>query len=61
MIQPPVTALAPWRPGHWVTQTGYGLNRRDVIAGTKGNQVKCAGMLLALQIVDRVLEEVMGK
>lgn len=61
MILPPVTTLAPWRPGHWITQTGYGLNRRDVIAGTKGDLVKGVDMLAATRVVDRILEKVMGK
>lgn len=32
MISPPDTLFAPWAPAHWITQTGYALSRRDLLA-----------------------------
>lgn len=60
MLQPPVSDLAPWRPGHWITQTGYALNGADVMVGTKDDQ-RAASMLLAVQATDLAMKKVMRK
>lgn len=60
MLQPPVTDLAPWCPGHWITGTGYALNEIDLSNGVKDDRRFCA-MLDAVNETKRVLEKVMGK
>lgn len=60
MLQPPVTDLAPWRPGHWITQTGYALNESDVEVGVKDDQ-RCVDMQTTVSVVDTVMEKVMAK
>lgn len=60
MLQPPVSDLTPWLPGHWITQTGYALNERDVEVGTKDNQ-RAAVMLKAVKDTDAVIRKVMRK
>ena len=60
MLQPPVSDLAPWRPGHWITQTGYALNEIDLSNGVKDDRRFCS-MLDAVNSTDRVLKKVMAK
>ena len=60
MVLPPVSDLTPWLPGHWITQTGYALNERDVEVGTKDNQ-RAAVMLQAVMDTDTVIRKVMRK
>lgn len=60
MLQPPVTDLAPWRPGHWITQTGYALNEIDLSNGVKDDK-RCVDMQTAVSIVDIVMKRVMSK
>lgn len=60
MLQPPVTDLAPWRPGHWITQTGYALNESDVQVGVKDDR-RCVDMLTAMSEVDSLMKKVMRK
>ena len=61
MLQPPVSDLAPWRPGHWITQTGYALNDQDVLIGVKEMPKKRIDMQLSVIETDRILEKVMRK
>lgn len=61
MLQPPVSDLAPWRPGHWITQTGYALNEKDLIAGTKNSPHKRMDMQASVFEVDLIIEKVMAK
>lgn len=61
MLQPPVTDLAPWRPGHWITQTGYALNEKDLIAGLRNNPVDRMDKQAAVFEVDLILDKVMAK
>ncbi|MNR34678.1 hypothetical protein D3C85_1524730 [compost metagenome] len=60
MLQPPVSDLAPWRPGHWITSTGYSLNEIDLSNGVKDDRRFCS-MLDAVNSTDRVLKKVMQK
>lgn len=60
MLQPPVSDLAPWRPGHWITQTGYALNESDVEVGVKDDQ-RCVDMQTTVSVVDTIMEKVMSK
>lgn len=60
MLQPPVTDLAPWRPGHWITQTGYALNDADVEVGVKDDR-RCVDMQTTVSVVDTLMEKVMRK
>jgi len=60
MLKPPVSDLTPWLPGHWITQTGYALNGKDIDAGVKDNQ-RCRDMQITTFIVDSVMQEVMRK
>lgn len=60
MLQPPVSDLAPWRPGHWITQTGYALNESDVEVGVKDDQ-RCVDMQTTVSVVDTLMEKVMAK
>lgn len=60
MLQPPVSDLAPWRPGHWITQTGYALNESDVEVGVKDDR-RCVDMQTTVSVVDTVMEKVIRK
>lgn len=60
MLQPPVSDLAPWCPGHWITQTGYALDESDVEVGVKDDRC-CVDMLTAMSEVDSLMEKVMRK
>lgn len=60
MLQPPVTDLAPWRPGHWITQTGYALNEKDVDVGVKDDK-RCVDMQTTVSVVDSIMKKVIGK
>ena len=60
MLQPPVSDLAPWRPGHWITQTGYALNEIDLSNGVKDDKRFCC-MLASVNATKRILEKVMRK
>lgn len=60
MLQPPVSDLAPWRPGHWITSTGYGLNEKDVDVGVKDDK-RCVDMQTTVSVVDSIMKKVMGK
>lgn len=61
MLQPPVTDLAPWRPGHWITQTGYALNEKDLIVGTKGIPERRMDMQASVFETDLIIAKVMSK
>ena len=61
MLQPPVSDLAPWRPGHWITQTGYALNEKDLIAGTKNLPERRMDMQASVFEVDLIIERVIAK
>jgi len=61
MLQPPVTDLAPWRPGHWITQTGYALNEQDLIVGTKNAPARRMDMQATVFEVDLMIDKVMRK
>jgi hypothetical protein len=60
MLQPPVSDLTPWLPGHWITQTGYALNERDVEVGVKDDR-RCVDMQTTVSVVDSIVEKVMRK
>ena len=60
MLQPPVSDLTPWLPGHWITQTGYALNETDLIVGVKDDR-RCVDMQTTVSVVDSIMEKVMGK
>lgn len=60
MLQPPVSDVAPWRPGHWITPTGYGLDGKDVNAGVKDDR-RCVDMQIAISVVDTVIKKVIRK
>jgi hypothetical protein len=60
MLQPPVSDLTPWLPGHWITQTGYALNERDVEVGVKDDR-RCVDMQTTVSVVDSIMEKVMQK
>lgn len=60
MLQPPVSDLTPWLPGHWITQTGYALNERDVEVGVKDDR-RCVNMQTTVSVVDSIMEKVMRK
>lgn len=60
MLQPPVTDLTTWLPGHWITQTGYALNERDVEVGVKDDR-RCVDMQTTVSVVDSIMEKVMCK
>jgi len=61
MLQPPVSDLAPWRPGHWITQTGYALNEKDLIVGTKRVPERRMDMQASVFEVDLIIERVMSE
>ena len=54
MIAPPTTHLTPWRPGHWITQTGYALTPADLRVGSK-NPDNCSKQLNAMSVVQDFL------
>ena len=60
MLQPPVSDLTPWLPGHWITQTGYALNERDVEVGVKDDR-RCVDMQTTVSVVNSIMEKVMRK
>lgn len=60
MLQPPVSDLTPWLPGHWITQTGYALNERDVEVGVKDDR-RCVDMQTTVSVVDSIIQKVMRK
>ena len=60
MLQPPVSDLAPWRPGHWITQTGYALNEIDVCAGVKEAK-RQMDMHATIYETDLIIERVMSE
>jgi hypothetical protein len=60
MLQPPVSDLTPWLPGHWITQTGYALNEWDVEVGVKDDR-RCVDMQTTVSVVDSIMEKVMRK
>jgi hypothetical protein len=60
MLQPPVSDLTPWLPGHWITQTGYALNEKDVEVGVKDDR-RCVDMQTTVSVVDSIMEKVMRK
>lgn len=60
MLQPPVSDLTPWLPGHWITQTGYALNEKDVEVGVKDDR-RCVDMQTTVSVVDSIMEKVMHK
>lgn len=60
MLQPPVSDLAPWRPGHWITQTGYALTERDLIAGTKNVPERRMDMQASVFEVDLIIRTMRG-
>jgi hypothetical protein len=61
MLQPPVTDLAPWRPGHWITQTGYALNEDDVVVGVKKDKKRQIDMIVSVRKVDSMIRKGFGK
>jgi hypothetical protein len=60
MFTPPVSDLGPWRPGHWITDSGYALNENDLSNGVKDDKRFCC-MLDAVNTTKRVMEKVMSK
>lgn len=61
MLQPPVSDLAPWRPGHWITQTGYALNEDDVVVGVKKDKKRQIDMIVPVREVDSLIQKGFGK
>lgn len=61
MLLPPATALAPWQPGLWITQTGYALTPADVAAGTKQGSKRRADMYDTMKETTQIMEKVMSK
>jgi hypothetical protein len=61
MLQPPVSDLAPWRPGHWITQTGYALNEDDVVIGVKKDKKRQIDMIVSVREVDSIIQKGFGK
>ena len=61
MLQPPVTDLAPWRPGHWITQTGYALNEDDVVVGVKKDKKRQIDMIVSVREVDSIIQKGFAK
>lgn len=61
MLQPPVSDLTPWLPGHWITQTGYALNERDLMVGLRDNPIDRMDKQAAVFEVDLIIVEVMRK
>lgn len=60
MLTPPATSLTPWRPGYWITQTGYALTQVDMSNGVKDDK-RFNDMQNAVNETKRILEKVMGK
>ena len=61
MLQPPVSDLAPWRSGHWITQTGYALNEDDVVVGVKKDKKRQIDMIVSVREVDSIIQKGFGK
>lgn len=61
MLQPPVSDLTPWLPGHWITQTGYALNERDLMVGLRDNPIDRMDKQAAVFEADLIIAEVMRK
>jgi len=61
MLQPPVSDLAPWCPGHWITQTGYALNEKDLIVGLRNNPADRMDKQSSVFEVDLIIERVMSE
>lgn len=61
MLQPPVSDLAPWRPGHWITQTGYALNEDDVVVGAKKDKKRQIDMIVSVREVDSIIQKGFGE
>jgi len=61
MLQPPVSDLTPWLPGHWITQTGYALNERDLTVGLRDSPIDRMDKQAAVYEVDLIMEKVMRK
>lgn len=61
MLQPPVSDLTPWLPGHWITQTGYALNERDLMVGLRDNPIDRMDKQAAVYEVDLIIAKVMRK
>ena len=61
MLQPPVSDLAPWRPGRWITQTGYALNEDDVVVGVKKDKKRQIDMIVSVREVDSMIQKGFGK
>ena len=61
MLQPPVSDLTPWLPGHWITQTGYALNERDLMAGLPDNPIDRMDKQAAVYEVDLIIAKVIRK
>ena len=61
MLQPPVSDLTPWLPGHWITQTGYALNEDDVVVGVKKDKKRQIDMIVSVREVDSIIQKGFGK
>jgi hypothetical protein len=61
MLQPPVSDLTPWLPGHWITQTGYALNERDLMVGLRDNPIDRMDKQAAVYEVDLIIAKVIRK
>ena len=64
MITPPATGLSAWRPNHWITETGYALNEKDLKLGSQRDpecRSHASHMLKAAKTTTDVLQEVMAK
>ena len=61
MLKPPVSDLTPWLPGHWITQTGYALNERDLMVGLRDNPIDRMDKQAAVYEVDLIIAKVMRK
>lgn len=61
MLQPPVSDLTPWLPGHWITQTGYALNERDLTVALRNDPVDRMDKQAAVFEVDLIIAEVIRK
>lgn len=61
MLQPPVSDFAPWRPGHWITQTGYALNETDVKLGMRTLHLRRKYTQSSVTEVDDIISKVIAK
>lgn len=61
MLQPPVSDLAPWRPGHWITEHGYGLSEKDLLVGLRENPAARMDRQATVFEVDLIIERVMSE